>query len=178
VRVGHRGIARSTAALALIVSLSQPAGAAQQRTVPLFSVTAGEGNSLGWAGLQAERYVKDGRVSIFLGLGYVPSSSEDPNLPSGVAGAGGFRVFSGGRRHRAFVEASVSEVAREWSAGAGSSIQQSHLYGPGAQLGYQLILNNGFTVAASLGAGYAVSAQTEHVHLLAGISLGYTRRRP
>jgi hypothetical protein len=71
----------------------------------------------------------------------------------------------------------VSELAREWWVVTGNAIEQAHRYGPGAQLGYQLILTSGLTFAGSVGVGYAVGARLEHVYGLAGIAIGYTGRR-
>jgi hypothetical protein len=52
---------------------------------PVVSVTVGVGNALGWTGLQAERYLAEGRASAFAGLGYVIGSGPDGELPTGVS---------------------------------------------------------------------------------------------
>jgi hypothetical protein len=122
-----------------------PAGArAAERPEPAFSITTGVGNAVGWTGVQGERYLNQGRLSVFAGVGYVIGSGAEGNLPTGFAGAGGVRMFTGGLKHRAFLEGSVSEVCREWWSVAGG-IEQAHRYGPGVQLGYQLISQTGFT---------------------------------
>jgi hypothetical protein len=165
-------------AIAVACALCIPrSSVAADRTVPVFSVTLGVGNSLGWTGLQGEYYLKNGRVSPFLGLGYVIGSGADGNLPTGVAAAAGIRVFSGGRRHRAFFEGSVSEVRREWWVEPSGSIEQAHRYGPGAQVGYQFLKSSGLTFTASAGVGYAVGALSESTGVLFGLTVGHTKWR-
>ena len=74
------------------------------------TLLAGVGNTMGWLGIQAERYFHQERFSVFGGLGYMPST--DPGYPTGFTFAAGARAFTGGKRHRAFLEASVSQNFR------------------------------------------------------------------
>jgi len=143
----------------------QAAPAARRITVML-----GSGNAMGWLGAQAERYFGHERGSVFLGLGYTPDV--DDGETSGLAGAAGVRGYTGGARHRGFLELSVSQIAVTTLGG--------HQYGPGVQLGYQYTARHGFTVATSLGLGYVLSQPAfvtgSRVQLLGGLGLGYTWR--
>jgi hypothetical protein len=162
-----------------VLCASVPCTAGESReNAALFSVTGGLGNAVGGLGVQGERYWRDGRLSVFVGVGYVPGSDEEPNLPTGLAAAAGCRTFFGGRKHRVFVEGSVSQVAGEWWVEANGSLEQARRYGPGVQVGYQLITGRGLTLASSVGVGYAVGAKYDKTYLLAGLAIGYTRRRP
>ena len=135
-----------------------------------YTATAGVGNSLGWFGVQGERYMLDERLSIFLGVGYTPAV--DAADPYGPTFALGLRSFTSGLKHRLFLEGSASQLVVAGGANA-------RYYGPGAQAGYQFVSPGGFTLMASLGAGYALgvprggSAWASQV----GLSLGYTWRR-
>ncbi len=138
------------------------------------TVTAalGVGNAFGWFGGQAERYLGQGRVSVFAGLGYTPAS--DPGDPSGVTVAGGVRGYTRGERHRAFLKASVSQIEVElWEDG-------KRRYGPGLQVGYQYTARRGFTMMASVGVGHAVGQTDAFVPssaaVLLGLGVGYTWR--
>jgi hypothetical protein len=144
-------------------ALAAQTGAPGARNVTLL---AGVGNAMGWYGLQAERYFRD-RFSVFAGLGYTPAYYGT----SGIATAGGARLFTGGDKHRGFLEASVSQIA------VGGLDQR--FYGPGLQAGWQFVSRGGFTLMASGGAGYILSDVGNPVQVLIGVGLGYTwRRRP
>jgi len=142
------------------------------------TVTGGFGNSLGILGFQGERYLKQGRMSIFVGLGYSFETGEIGLLPTGVAGAAGLRLFTPGLKHRAFLEASVSELAKRAPTYGLEPVEAARSYGPGIQLGYQLVTRSGFTLAASAGAGYAPGVDVgDKVFMTAGLAMGYTWRR-
>lgn len=137
------------------------------------SLTAGVGNSMGWFGVQGERYLADERISIFLGLGYTPRL--DQGDATGPAFAAGIRTFTAGTKHRAFIEGSVSQLLVETSVfGEGG-----RLYGPGVQGGYQFISAGGFTLMASLGVGYALAVPSglDPWAAQVGLGAGYTWRR-
>jgi hypothetical protein len=137
----------------------------------IVSFTAGVGNAMGWFGVQGERYWLDERISIFAGVGYTPSL--DPGDPAGPAFAAGLRSFTSGLKHRLFLEASASQLVVE-AGGDG------RYYGPGLQGGYQFVSAGGFTLMASVGAGYALGVP-RGAHAWAsqvGLGLGYTWRRP
>jgi hypothetical protein len=138
-----------------------------------YTATAGVGNSMGWFGVQGERYLLDERLSIFAGLGWAPSL--DPGDGAGPAFAAGLRSFTSGARHRLFVEASASQVVRP-TAGAADG---GPYYGPGLQAGYQFVSPGGFTLMASVGAGYALGVPRtgDPWARQAGLGLGYTWRR-
>ncbi len=147
---------------------------------PVFSVVGGVGNSLGWCGVLGERYLRDGRFSVFAGLGYAPMFEESqppPDTSGTLAAAGGGRAFFGGRKHRVFVETSVSLVSHEWWVDESGSTQQADRYGPGLQIGYQLLTGRGVTLATSVGVGYAVDSRYGSTHLLYGLAVGYARHR-
>ena len=138
-----------------------------------YTATAGVGNSMGWFGVQGERYLADERISIFAGIGWLPSF--DPGDPDGPAFAAGIRSFTSGHKHRLFFEGSASPVVRS-TAGAADG---PAYYGPGIQAGYQFVSPGGFTLMASIGAGYAlgVPRTLDPWARTAGLSLGYTWRR-
>lgn len=146
---------------------------------PVVTVTGGLGNSLGILGFQGERYLKRGRASAFVGLGYSFDTGESGMLPTGIAGAAGFRLYTPGLKHRAFLEASVSELAKCAPYYGLEPVEGARSYGPGMQLGYQLVTRSGFTLAASAGAGYAPGVDFgDKVFMTAGLAMGYTWRRP
>jgi hypothetical protein len=138
-----------------------------------YTATAGVGNSMGWFGVQGERYLLDERLSIFVGLGWTPSV--DPGDPDGPTFAAGIRSFTSGLKHRLFVEASASQVVRT----TGGAFDGGPYYGPGLQAGYQFVSPSGFTLMASIGAGYALGVPRtgDPWARQAGLGLGYTWRR-
>lgn len=120
---------------------------------PVVTVLGGIGNSLGGYGLQAEYYLGGGRFSVFGGMGYY-SGGDDDNYPSGLAGAGGARVYAGGVRHRGFLELAVAPLGGTYVTYDDELVDQAMIYGPSAQVGYQLVKDSGFTFMASAGIGY------------------------
>ena len=160
----------------LLVALPLPlAGQGSDSPMPrqrIATLTAGTGNALGWFGAQGERYWRD-RYSGFLGLGYTPAIEED--YPSGATFAAGVRGYTGGYRHRGFLELSVSQLVLERSFGD----DKHRHYGPGLQGGYQMATGGGFTLMASLGVGWApgVPEGETEIGLLGGLSFGSTWRR-
>lgn len=142
-----------------------------------FTVTAGLGNAMGWLGAQGERYFAGDRLSAFGGLGYTPAA--DALDPTGVTFAAGFRGYTPGRHHRGFLELSVSEV--ETCGGCDTRIENGlpvtvpgRYYGPGLQAGWQYAGDGGFTVMASVGAGYAIDLRDFQVML--NLGMGFTWR--
>ena len=163
----------------LAFALVLPARAEAQAPVEtpasrLITVTAGSGNSMGWYGLQGERYLRSDRFSVFGGIGYVPEF--EPGDASGVAFAGGLRTFTGGTRHRGFLEFSVSQLTRHLAC-----FEDCHTYyGPGVQAGYQFVARRGLTMLAALGVGYAPGipdGESKVVFGTGGLGMGYTWRR-
>jgi hypothetical protein len=141
------------------------------------TLTCGVGNVHGGVGCQGERYLTDDRFSIFGGLGYIPRG-DDANLPTGIGGAIGGRLYTTGRKHRSFVEASVAVITAEWWTTAPGEIDQAIRYGPALGIGYQRVGDSGTTFSVSLGAGLAVGARsTRAAHLTGNIALGYTWKR-
>lgn len=129
---------RLAALLALALSLPS-AAVAQHSSAPFIpsappppelTVTAGVGNAMGWFGGQAERYLRAGRVGLFAGLGYLPALNNGD--PSGPTFAAGVRTYTNGQKHRAFLEASISQIAAERGPCYGDCLRA---YGPGIQLG-------------------------------------------
>jgi hypothetical protein len=169
---------RCRATITLLVSLAGTAAAQEGPGRPfpserLVSLTAGVGNSMGWFGMQGERYFLDERLSVFVGLGYTPRL--DQGDPTGPTFAAGLRSFTSGLKHRFFVEGSASQLLVETGGVDGGS----RLYGPGLQGGYQFVSGGGFTLMASLGAGYALAVPqgVDPWATQVGLSLGYTWRR-
>lgn len=170
-------------------ALAAPPAMAQEMTRDLrrFTLTAGLGNPMGWVGAQGEAYFARERLSGFLGLGYTPEFGADE--PSGPTVAAGMRAYTAGGRHRGYAELSISQVLTvqdghdfvdgEWVPDPGH-----RLYGPGLQLGYQYASFAGFTVQASLGAGYAPTADESDLGFspygklmpMAALGFGYTWR--
>lgn len=138
-----------------------------------FTVTAGEGNAMGWSGVQVERYLRNGRISVFGGGGFATLIEEEGESSSyrGPAFAGGLRVYTNGARQRAFLEVSDSVVAVQKNCGANCHA----FYGPGVQVGYQFAARRGFTAVGSAGYGYTPSGSTGG--LLVGMGAGFTWRR-
>ena len=74
-------------AFALVLPAQAEAQAPAETPAPrLITVTAGSGNSMGWYGLQGERYLRSDRFSVFGGIGYVPEF--EPGDASGVHSPG------------------------------------------------------------------------------------------
>ena len=136
----------------------------------VFTLTPGIGNSMGWLGMQGERYFHAERLSAFAGLGYMPETNE--GYPEGITLAGGVRGYTPGEHHRGFLELSISQVLVE------SYPKRARHYGPGVQAGYQLTTSGGFTLMISGGVGYALGmpAGSSSVGGLFGLGIGYTWR--
>ena len=155
-------------ALPLPLAGQEAEPAARQRVA---TVTAGTGNALGWFGVQGERNWRD-RYSGFIGVGYTPSIDD---YPSGPTFAAGVRGYTGGYRHRGFLELSVSQLVLF----RGFDDDGQRIYGPGLQGGYQYAAAGGFTAMVSAGLGYAPSVPegNSEVGWMGGLSFGYTWRR-
>ena len=153
---------------------SLPALMGQEATARqrIATVTAGIGNTMGWLGVQGERYLAHERLSAFLGLGYTPvMDSGDPSGPTFALGA---RGFTAGVRHRGFLALCVSQLFVE-----GGTDDPRRLYGPGLEAGYQFASLGGFTAMVGAGLGYAPGmpdGQSE-VGSMIELGLGYTWRR-
>lgn len=165
-------------ALLLLLSMMAVAARAQEPEEapsawgpPAWTLTCGLGNAMGWVGCQGERYLKQRRLSLFVGVGSVPDDPDDENLPSGTGWAGGMRYYTGGVKHRAFLEGSISVVARSWTQNREGAIDKQLRYGPGVQLGYQRVGDSGTTFTLSTGIGIADGG---HVRGLVGVGLGYS----
>jgi hypothetical protein len=127
--------------------------------------------TMGWFGGQAERYVARGRASVFAGVGYTPAI--DDGDPSGATFAAGVRGYTGGSRHRGFLEASVSQIDVEMR------VDGVRRYGPGLQIGYQYVARRGFTMLVSGGVGYPRGGDEilgSSATALFGFGMGYTWR--
>ena len=146
---------------------------AQEAPTRVATVTAGMGNTMGWLGVQGERYFARERLSAFLGLGYTPSI--DSGDPAGLTPALGLRGYTGGVKHRGFLALSVSQLLVE----SGFSEDGSRLYGPGLEAGYQFASRGGFTVMLGAGVGYApgVPDGESGVASMIEVGFGYTWRR-
>jgi hypothetical protein len=136
------------------------------------TVTAGIGNTMGWLGVQGERYFAHERLSAFLGLGYSPVM--DQGDPSGPTFAVGFRGFTPGVKHRGFLALSVTQLLVE-----GGTDDPGRLYGPGIEAGYQFASRGGFTAMLGAGVGYApgIPDNQSGVSSMIELGLGYTWRR-
>jgi hypothetical protein len=160
----------------LLVALPLPlAGQVTAPAAPrlrVATITAGTGNALGWFGVQGEHYWED-RFSVFTGVGYTPSIDD---YPSGPTFAAGMRGYTGGYRHRGFLELSVSQLVL-FRGFDGEDPRR--LYGPGVQVGYQYAAAGGFTAMVSAGVGYAptVPEGESEVGFMGGLSFGYTWRK-
>ena len=163
------------APLVLLLLLgSQPALVGQETTAKqrIATVTAGIGNTMGWLGVQGERYFADERLSAFLGLGYTPV--RDSGDPSGPTFALGFRGFTRGVKHRGFLALCVAQLAVE--TGTDDPGRQ---YGPAVEAGYQFASLGGFTAMLGAGLGYAPGMPDDQsaVGATLELGLGYTWRR-
>lgn len=166
---------RNAVLLALLLVGIPPALMGQEAADPrrIATVTAGIGNTMGWLGVQGERYFAHERLSAFLGLGYTPSI--DLEDPSGLTFAAGGRGYTRGVKHRGFLALSVSQlfISNE------DADDRSRLYGPGAEVGYQFASRGGFTVMLGVGAGYApgMPEGQSAVASMVELGFGYTWRR-
>jgi hypothetical protein len=140
----------------LLLLESPPALMGQEATAPrrIATVTAGIGNTMGWLGLQGERYFVHERLSAFLGFGYTPSIDQE---------------------HRGFLALCVSQLFVE----SGFTEDPSRLYGPGVEAGYQFASRGGFTFMIGPGLGYApgVPEGESEVGSMIELGFGYTWRR-
>ena len=161
--------------LVVLLLLESPAALmGQEATAPrrIATVTAGIGNTMGWLGLQGERYFANDRLSAFLGLGYTPII--DQGDPSGLTFAVGVRGYTSGVKHRGFLALSVSQLFVE----SGGGEDPSRLYGPGLEAGYQFASRGGFTFMVGAGAGYAPGMPDGEsmVGSMVELGFGYTWR--
>ena len=142
---------------------------------PRATVLGGLGNSVGWVGAQVEGYFAEGRASVFGGLGYTP---EVDRSWSGITVAAGLRVFTRAKKHRLFLEASVSQLGVEQPVDALQPNGDERTYGPGVAVGYQLAKPGGFTLMLSAGVGHTMGAPShlEGTVVLASFGVGYTWR--
>ena len=180
--MSHTARRHQRVAVLLALALSLPTAAETQQSAAPFiqpaprklSLTVGLGNAMGWFGAQAERYLRAERVGLFVGLGYLPDLGHGG--ASGPTFAAGVRTYTHGQKHRAFLEASISQIAVELSRCFDECVRA---YGPGGQLGYQLVASGGFSFLASAGIGYAPSipSGSSKVQPLLGLGLSYTWRR-
>lgn len=166
---------RIAALVSLLLCGASPALVGQEAVAKqrIATVTAGLGNTMGWVGLQGERYFARERLSAFLGLGYTPSI--DRGDPSGPTFALGFRGFTAGVKHRGFLALCVSQIFVE----SGFAEDPGRLYGPGVEAGYQFASRGGFTFMVGAGLGYApgVPEGESEVGSMIELGLGYTWRR-
>lgn len=146
---------------------------------PLFTLLGGIGNSTGGLGFEGQYYLGGGRFSLFAGVGYWPGDPDSDRYPSGVAGAGGARVFTSGRKHRGFLEVGLGPIAGTFVAVDDDEVlDRTIVYGPSAQLGYQLVKDSGFTFKASVGIGYGRWGEYDIsvTSLQIGLGIGQTWR--
>ncbi|HET8837023.1 MAG TPA: hypothetical protein VFN08_20005 [Gemmatimonadales bacterium] len=166
---------RDASLVVLLLLGSAPALTGQEATdrERIATVTAGIGNTMGWLGVQGERYFAHERLSAFLGLGYTPSI--DLGDPSGLSFAVGGRGFTAGVKHRGFLALSLSQLFVE----NGDTDNRSRLYGPGVEVGYQFASRGGFTAMLGVGAGYApgMPEGQSAVGSMIELGFGYTWRR-
>jgi hypothetical protein len=157
------------ATIGLLLASAAPISA--QETRPHFALTGGLGNVLGGLGGGAEYYLAGSRLSAGAGLGYWPDAS---GCNGTLAGAGALRGFTGGRRHRGFLELSYSLVAVSCILFSADDIERH--YGPGLSLGYRYTGSDGFTFTAAGGIG-DVPGETFGSEVIILLGLGYTWRR-
>jgi hypothetical protein len=161
----------------VILMLTSTAGIAAQES-PRLSVLAGLGNTFGWIGGQVEGYAVRGRISGFVGVGYMPNLLNDEG--SGVAGAVGVRAFTSGSRHRGLLEVSLTALSNDVSSTLGSDVVEKRVgYGPGVAVGYQFIGDGGITVLLSGGVGLddeGLDPEGSRLQPTLGVGLGITVR--
>lgn len=161
----------------VILMLASTTGVAAQES-PRVSVLAGLGNTFGWIGGQIEGYAVQGRISGFVGVGYMPNLLNDEG--SGVAGALGARVFTSGSRHRGLLEVSLTALSNNVSSTWGSDAVEKRVgYGPGLAVGYQFIGDGGITVLLSGGIGLddqGLDPDGSRLQPILGVGLGFTVR--
>lgn len=171
--------------ISLVLALVPAVEAQEARSAPArhVTVTVGVGNAMGWLGGQGEIYVDRRRLSAFGGVGVTPEF--DDGDPTGATFAAGIRGYTSGARHRGFLELSLSQVAIQSPTTLAmgdvlETVEGKRLYGPGLQAGYQLVTGGGFTVMASVGAGWAPgvddAVDESEIQPLLNIGLGYTWR--
>src|SRR5690349_13922248 len=160
---------RLTSAVVLLL-LGSPAALPGQEATDrerIATVTAGIGNTMGWLGVQGERYFAHERLSAFLGLGYTPSI--DLGDPSGLSFAVGGRGFTAGVKHRGFLAVSLARLFVE----NGGSVDSGRFKGPGVEVGYQIAWRGGFTAMLGVGAGYAPGMREGQIAVGSMIELSF-----
>jgi len=164
-------VLRSSVALMCIASVasaqSVPTDSVHRRTA---AVAIGFGNAFGGLGVLGEYYLAGSRMSMTAGAGRF-IQIDYPNIN---AFAATLRGYTKRRRHRGFLELSVSPVFVETTISlAGTSV--TALYGPGIAAGYHYTAGGGFTLLVNGGIGWSPSAKK--VGSVGSIGLGYTWRR-
>lgn len=167
------------AALVLVAGVAPAPAAAQESApppTPNITVIGGLGNSLGWFGGSVEKYLADGRYSLFVGAGY--TLEVDNQGPFGLTGAVGGRLYLAGDRWRWFGELSVSQHAVrervELIPPDQVRIEKERAYGPGLLGGVQFTGRGGFTFHTGLGVGYSSAIENSEWSVLLNLGLGYT----
>lgn len=148
---------------------------------PRATLLGGLGNALDWLGVQGEAYFATGRLSTFAGLGYTPDV--EPGDPSGLTGAGGLRGYTGGRRHRAFVELGISQVAvevdRSFQPNGTVRGDRTPALRPRSPAWISVHGAQGVTAMVSTGVGYFLAEPPQSASRwqpLLGLGFGYTWR--
>ena len=170
-----------TGAFVLWASLAagQPNGGTKPAESPRrFGLVAGIGNSVGGIGVGGEAYLAHSRLSLFGGVGYLHAWGSDYSS-EGLGVAGGARLFTAGRRHRGFLEASLSPVSVAGTVINGVVVEKQTSYGPGLSIGYQFVSSSGITLVLANGVAYGMTGPdfARGTQLLATYAVGYTWRR-
>lgn len=151
---------------------AQNASPSREAHERIASLSAGVGNSMGWAGFAGQVFLRGDHLSAFASAGHpLGGNAGAPSL----AGAAGLRVFSRGQRHRRFMELSVSPLAIL----AANRVFIEQFYGPGASVGYEYTALEGLAFAASLGGGVVLQPRggVDRIQPLLTLSVGRTWRR-
>jgi hypothetical protein len=159
--------------LALAAPVATTAQSVPDAGVPVYAVTAGFGNVMGWLGVAGEYFVADGHMSVMGGAGWLPLDQAEGSLPLGFGGA--LRGYLGASRHRALIEASFSLVSVEGTSLGPVTIESRQHYGVGVAAGYRLTTTSGFHFEVSAGSGWSVDDDT--IAPVGSLAVGYTWRR-
>ena len=179
---GSVKVLRQIFVAALVISMLTSTGRVAAQESPRVSVLAGFGNTFGWIGGQVEGYAGQGRISGFVGIGYMPNLLNDEG--DGVAGAVGVRAFTTGGRHRGLLEVSLTALSNNVSSTWGSDVVEKNVgYGPGVAVGYQFIGDSGITFLLSGGVGLddaytdeGLDPEGSRLQPTLGVGLGITVR--
>jgi len=138
-----------------------------------WGISGGYGTTYGGFGGAVDRYIAHSRLSVVVGGGYLPTTT-NTGPGTGAVGAG-IRGYTKGARHRALLELSVTFLYLTWTRSGNSFFNVHRHYGPGISGGYHFSATKGLSVLMTAGLGWV--PDLGKLLPIGDIGFGYTWRR-